>query len=85
MTKNTNQSHSHCFHDNTKSARAKCRAARKIEAAETADTIASLVASYYDNSAEVEDIMAGLHAIDHNLTVNFYNNTLDADEIIAGL
>lgn len=85
MTKNTNQSHSHCFHPATKSERAKCRAARKIEAADTAAQIIALKRSYYSNEADGDDIMYALHAIDPALTEGYYDNTKDVEEIIAAL
>jgi len=78
-------SHENCNHASTKAARAKCRAARKIEAAEIADKIIALKRSYYGNHADGDDIMYALHAIDPALTEGYYDNTKDVEEIIAAL
>lgn len=80
-----NESHSHCFHDATKNERAKCRAKRKIEAAEIADRIVALKRSYYANEADGDDIMYALHAIDPELTEGYYDNTKTVEEIIAAI
>jgi hypothetical protein len=81
----TNTNHSDCLHPATKTARAKCRAARKARATETATKIAALVASYYDNSADADEIIFGLGAIDSALIEGYYDNTKDVEEIIAAV
>ena len=81
------QSHENCNHPATKSGRAKCRAARKatnLTALNTArEEVAALVASYYDLTGDLEEIMAGLHRVNAEITASYYDGTGDAEEIIA--
>lgn len=81
----TNTSHANCQHPATKSERAKCRAKRKAAETDRAARIKAIVRSYYDCSADVEDIMAALHDIDPSLVATYYDNSEDVEEIMGGL
>lgn len=81
MTKNT--SHTNCTHPATKSARAKCRAAKKADALDTAQQIAAVVASYYDNTGEVEEIMGALHRLAPEMVDDYYHGDAEVEEIMG--
>lgn len=81
MTKTMN--HTNCTHPATKAGRAACRRAQAARDIAIANEIAALVASYYDNSADIEDIMAGLNRIDPELTADYYHGDAEVEEIIA--
>lgn len=75
--------HSNCSHEATKTARAKCRAARKIEADATREKLVELAAGYYGNSLDSEEIIYALRAIDPALIEGYYEGTRDIEEIIT--
>lgn len=79
------QSHANCQHPATKSARAKCRAARKAAETDRSAAITAIVATYYDNTGDTEEIMAALHQIDPSLTAGYYDCSEDVEEIISRL
>jgi len=79
----TMTSHTDCPHPATKAARAKCRKVRAAHEAEVASLREAIIRSYYDNTADVEDIIAGLRAIDPDLTEGYYDGDLDIEDIIA--
>lgn len=75
------QSHENCLHPSTKSARAKCRAARKASAISRAESIEAVRAAYFEGEG-VEELMAALHKIDPELTEGYYHGDDDVEEII---
>lgn len=75
--------HSNCAHEATKTARAKCRAARKIVADETRERLVELAAGYYGNTLDSDEIIYALGAIDPALIEGYYDNTRDVEEIIT--
>jgi hypothetical protein len=81
MTKTMN--HTNCTHPATKAGRAKCRRDAAKAAAEYRATLTALVDSYYDNTADIEEVIAGLHRLNPELTKHYYDETLDAEEVIA--
>jgi hypothetical protein len=81
----TTTSHRNCTHPATKAGRAKCRKDRAARAEVIANEIAALRASYFDNTADAEEIIYALHAIDPALTQGYYDGTLDIEEIIFAL
>jgi hypothetical protein len=80
MTKNT--SHADCFHPATKAARAKCRAAKKANAARLAQSLSEIFASYYDNTGDGEEIMYALGSIFGHDAIGI-NEDIELDEIVA--
>jgi hypothetical protein len=80
----TTTSHRNCTHPATKTARAACRKARAAHAATIAREVDELITSYYDNTRDGEEIIAGLRGIDPAITEGYYNGDLDIEEIIAG-
>jgi hypothetical protein len=81
----TTTSHRNCTHPATKAGRAKCRRDRAAQAEVTANEVAALRASYYDNTADGEEIIYALRNIDPTLTEGYYDGSLDIEEIIASL
>lgn len=79
----TSTPHTDCPHPATKAARTACRKARAARAASRAAEVNALVASYYDNSGDAEEIIFALGAIDPALIKGYYDNSLDIEEIIA--
>lgn len=79
----TSTPHTSCTHPATKAARATCRKARAALAATIAREVEALVASYYDCTADAEDIMGGLNRLDPRITEGYYNGDLDIETIIA--
>jgi hypothetical protein len=75
--------HANCSHAATKADRAKCRRQKAAYAASNRAAVCDLVASYYGNTADAEEIIFALHEIDPSLTVGYFDNTLDVEEIIA--
>ncbi len=75
--------HANCSHAATKADRAKCRRQKAAYAASVCETLTEIIASYYDNTGEVEEIMGALHKIDPKLTESYYDNTGEVEEIIA--
>ena len=75
--------HSNCSHAATKADRAKCR--RRVAAFKDSNraAVCDLVADYYGNTKDAEEIIFGLHAIDPTLTVGYFDNSLEIEEIIA--
>lgn len=71
--------HTACTHPSTKAGRAKCRRDRA-----KAPTIDSLIASYYDGTGDLEEIVGGLDMLGVDTTA-YYNDTLDAEEFIASV
>lgn len=75
--------HSNCFHAATKTERAKCRRLNAARIASNRSAVCDLVADYYGNSKDAEEIIFALHAIDPALTVGYFDNSLEIEEIIA--
>src|SRR3546814_8060504 len=75
--------HSNCAHAATKTERAKCRRQAAAFKASNRAAVCDLVADYYGNSKDAEEIIYALHAIDPALTVGYYDNSLEIEEIIA--
>lgn len=80
----SNFSHENCNHPATKSARAKCRAAKKADALDTEQQIAAVVATYYDNTGEIEDIMHALYRLDPERVEDYYGEQTASVEEIMG-
>lgn len=78
----TRTSHTDCPHPSTSSARAKCR--RERAQAPTLPTIDSLIASYYDGTGDLEELVGGLALLGVD-TTGYYNDTLTAEEFIASV
>jgi hypothetical protein len=81
----TTMNHSNCAHPATKAARAKCRKDRAAHAEGIASEIAALVASYFDNSADGEEIIYALHAIDPAITAPWYAGDATIEDIIFSI
>lgn len=75
--------HSNCAHAATKTERAKCRRQTAAFKNSNRPAVCDLVADYYGNSKDAEEIIFALHAIDPALTVGYFDNSLDVEEIIA--
>jgi hypothetical protein len=87
-----NQSHVMCQHESTKAARAKCRAERKKTQNVLRDRVEGIVTSYYDNSADAEEIGAAIYELSFIATQSeslaaaregYYNLELSLEDIIA--
>lgn len=78
MTKT--MTHTECTHPATKAGRAACRRARKAQEASQAHEVQALRASYYDGTADAEEIIGSLRA----LGIDF-DEDADLEEIIAGI
>jgi hypothetical protein len=80
-------SHRDCTHPATKAGRALCRKITEQIAKNneliTTSRREALVRSYYDNTGDAEEIIAGLHAIDPELTEAYYHGDATIEEIIA--
>ena len=75
--------HANCTHPATKAARAACRKTRKNIATSNVARVAEIVATYYDNSKDVEDIMDELHRVDPQITKPYYHGDAEVEDIIA--
>jgi hypothetical protein len=77
----TSTPHTSCTHPATKAGRAACRKARAANEAREVEVTAlrgAIVQSYYDNTAEAEEIISALRAIDPDLDYD-----LDIEEIVS--
>ena len=75
--------HANCAHEATKTARAKCRRQAAAYKASHRAAVCDLLADYYGNTKDAEEIIFALGAIDSELITGYYDNTLDVEEIIA--
>jgi hypothetical protein len=86
----TNTSHTYCLHPSTSSARAKCRKERAAATAAHRDELDTIIASFYDNSRDAEDIANDLHRLgikSHcntliNAAAGFYDNSIEIETMI---
>jgi hypothetical protein len=76
MTKTMN--HANCPHPATSAARAKCRKAHRAADAEVNAAREAIVRSYYDNTADADEVLYALMRIDPDLDYD-----LDIEEIVA--
>lgn len=88
MTMNT--SHKGCLHPSTSTARAKCRKDRATRSTAHREELDAIIATYYDNSADIEDIAANLHTLGVKagsqaliaVAMGYYDNSLEIEVMI---
>lgn len=82
--------HTHCLHPATSTARAKCRKNRAANTAAHRDELDAIIATYYDNLVDAEDIANALHALGvkaHctaliDCAQGYYDSSLEIEEMI---
>lgn len=85
-----NFSHTNCIHPATSTARAKCRKDRAIATAAHRDELDTIIATYYDNSVDAEDIANNLYTLGVKAQCReliacaqgYYDSTLSIEEMI---
>lgn len=82
--------HTDCIHPSTSAARAKCRKERAAATAAHRAELDMIIASFYDNSRDAEDIANDLHALgikSHcntliNAAAHYYDNSIEIETMI---
>jgi hypothetical protein len=76
------QSHANCFHAATKADRARCRKARAENNASLREQANEIIASYYGNSADADEVTSALGRIFGFEEIG-YHEDIDVEEIVA--
>lgn len=79
----TKTSHRDCSHPSTKAARTKCRKERAATEALHAHELTEVLAGYYDESLDVEEVGMRLANLSPEAYKAYYIDNLDILEVIA--